>query len=65
MWAKDLGQRKAKLYNLKEDIGEKTDLSEKFPKKVEEMMTMARVAGNWLGDRNKPTTNSRPAGIEE
>jgi arylsulfatase A len=65
MWAKDLGSRKAKLYNLKDDLGEKDDLSEKFPEKVEELMTMARVAGNWLGDRNKPTANSRPAGFVE
>jgi len=65
MWAKDLGPRKAKLYNLKDDIGEKDDLSEQFPKKVEEMLTMARVAKNWIGDRDKPTLNSRPAGFVE
>lgn len=65
MWAKDLGPQKAKLYNLKDDIGEKVDLSEEFPEKVEELMTMARVAQNWLGDRDKPTLNSRPAGFVE
>ena len=65
MWGKDLGSRKAKLYNLREDIGEKVDLSEQFPEKVEEMMVMAQMAGNWIGDREKPTPNSRPAGFVE
>ena len=57
-----MGSCEAKLYNLKDDIGEKNDLSEQFPDKVEEMMTMARVARNWIGDRNKPTPNTRAAG---
>ena len=65
MWAKDLGPCEAKLYNLKDDIGEKNDLSEQFPDKVEEMMTMARVARNWIGDMDKPTPNTRPAGFVE
>jgi arylsulfatase A-like enzyme len=65
MWGKDLGPRKSKLYNLKDDIGENIDLSGKLPDKVEEMMVMARMAGNWIGDRNKPTPNSRPAGFVE
>lgn len=65
MWGKDLGSRKARLYNLKEDIAENNDLSELYPKKVEEMKVMARVARNWIGDRNKPTLNSRPAGFVE
>lgn len=65
MWAKDLGPRKPKLYNLKDDIAEKVDLSKEYPEKVEEMMTIARVAKNWIGDRNKPTLNSRPAGFVE
>ena len=65
MWAKDLGPRKAELFNLKTDIGEKNNLSEKFPNKVEEMMTLARVAKSWIGDRDKPTPNTRPAGFVE
>jgi arylsulfatase A-like enzyme len=65
MWGNDLGPRKAKLYNLKDDIAEKVDLSEQNPEKVKEMVVMARMAGNWLGDRNKPTPNSRPAGFVE
>jgi arylsulfatase A-like enzyme len=65
MWAKDLGPVEAKLYNLKDDIGEKNDLSKEFPEKLEEMLTMARVAKNWIGDINKPTPNSRPAGFVE
>lgn len=65
MWAKDLGSTEAKLYNLKKDPGEKVDLSEQYPDKVEQMIVMARVAGNRIGDRNKPTPNSRPAGFVE
>lgn len=26
---------------------------------------MARIAANWIGDRNEPTPNSRPAGFVE
>jgi len=65
MWGKDLGPRKAKLYNLKDDMGETIDLSEQYPEKVEEMMVMAQMARNWIGDRDKPTPNSRPAGFVE
>ena len=65
MWAKDLGPRKAKLYNLKDDVGEKVDLAEQYPEKVAEMLTMARVAAQWIGDRDKPTLNTRPAGFVE
>ena len=65
MWAKDLGPRKAKLYNLKNDIGETIDLSEQYPEKVNEMIVMAKMAGNWIGDRNRPTPNTRPAGFVE
>lgn len=65
MWGKDLGPRKAKLYNLKEDPGESSDLSEQHPEKVTELLVLARVARNWIGDREKPTLNSRPAGFVE
>jgi len=65
MWGKDLGPREAKLYMLKDDIGETLDLSEQYPDKVNEMMVMAQMARNWIGDRDKPTANSRPAGFVE
>lgn len=65
MWGKDLGSRKARLYNLMDDLGETVDLSEQFPEKVEELMVVAQMAGNWIGDRDKPTSNSRPAGFVE
>ena len=65
MWGKDLGSVKAKLYNLKDDIGEKVDLSEQLPGKVKEMMVVAQMARNWIGDRYMPTPNSRPAGFVE
>ncbi len=65
MWAKDLGPREAKLYHLRDDPGEKNDLSKEYPDQVEQMMTMARVARKWIGDRNAPTPNARPAGFVE
>lgn len=65
MWGKDLGPRKAKLYNLKDDLGEKVDLSGQLPEKVGEMMIMTKMARAWIGDRNRPTPNSRPAGFVE
>lgn len=65
MWGEDLGPRQAKLYNLREDMGEALDLSEQYPDKVEEMLTMAEVARNWIGDRDQSTLNSRPAGFVE
>jgi arylsulfatase A-like enzyme len=65
MWAKNLGPREAKLYNLKEDPGESMDLALQYPEKVTEMLVLARVARKWIGDREKPTLNSRPAGFVE
>lgn len=65
MWGKDLGPRKAKLYNLEDDIGETSDLSEQFPEKVQEILVFADMARKWIGDRNMPTPNSRPAGFVE
>jgi len=65
MWGKDLGSRNARLYNLKEDMGEANDLAGQYPEKVNELLVMARMAGNWLGDRDKPSPNSRPAGYVE
>ncbi len=65
MWGKDLGPTEAKLYNLRDDIGESIDLSEQYPEKLEEMMVMAQMDGNWIGDRNKPKQNTRPAGFVE
>lgn len=65
MWAKDLGPREAKLYNLKDDLGETNDLSAENPDLVEQLTVMAKVASAWIGDRDKPTPNTRPAGFCE
>jgi len=65
MWGKDKGPQKVKLYNLKDDIGEKVDLSAQFPEKVKKMMVVAEMAREWIGDRDKPTPNSRSAGFVE
>ncbi len=40
-----------KLYNLKKDIGETTDLSHKFPKKVKELEKLGELARQKLGDQ--------------
>ena len=44
----ELGE-KIELFNLKEDIGERKDLSTKMPEKVEKMMTLLR---NWWEETN-------------
>jgi len=65
MWGKDIGRVKEKLYNLKNDVGENVDLSQQFPEKVKELMVMAQIAREWIGDRDKPAPGSRPAGFVE
>jgi len=65
MWGKDMGPAKARLYDLKNDIGETIDLSEQNPEKVKQLMVVAQMVRNWIGDRDKPTPNSRPAGFVE
>lgn len=65
MWAKDLGPRKARLYNLREDPGEQHDLSAVHRDTLEQMMVMAEVARRWIGDRNQHAPGSRPAGFVE
>lgn len=65
MWAKDLGPREARLYNLEEDPGEQRDLSAVHPDTLEQLMVMADVARRWIGDRNRPAPGSRPAGFVE
>lgn len=65
MWGKDLGPREARLYNLKDDVGESVNLADQYPDKLEEMLVMARMAGNWIGDRGRSTPNTRPAGFVE
>ena len=44
----DVGQ---KLYNLKEDIGETTDLSAKYPEKVKELEKLGELARQKFGDQ--------------
>ena len=65
MWGKDKGSSKAELYNLNDDISEKIDLSEQFPEKVKELLVVAQMAREWIGDRDKPAPNSRAAGFVE
>jgi arylsulfatase A-like enzyme len=63
MWGKDCGPRKPRLFHLASDIGEKRELSEENPEKLKELMSLAEMARRWIGDRDKPTPNSRAAGF--
>ncbi len=65
MWAKDVGPVEAKLYRISEDIAEENDLSDEYPEMVETMQVYAEMARQWVGDRNRPTPQSRPAGYVE
>jgi len=41
---------------------EENDLSVKFPEIVDKLNVYATIARNWIGDENRITRNSRPAG---
>jgi len=51
-----------KLVNLKTDLQEKIDLSDDFPKKLEELMKLAEMVRIDLGDNDSQGVNQRPAG---
>jgi arylsulfatase A-like enzyme len=65
MWGEDYGPCEAKLYHLASDMCEKQDVSAEYPDKVAELMTLAGMARKWIGDMDKPTPNTRPAGFVE
>lgn len=52
------------LFNLDKDIGETTDISEKYPEKVKELETLIEKAREDIGDDRIPVEgkNCRPAG---
>lgn len=54
IWFDDKAPR---LHNLKEDIGEQTDLSEKYPERVKEMLG---EYNNWQGELAEPTWRTHP-----
>ena len=45
------GVKTPKLFNLKDDIGEKTDLTEKLPEKVKELQALW---DKWSAEQSKP-----------
>lgn len=47
------------LYNLKDDIGETTNLANKYPKKLAELLQLAEWARNDIGDYNRIGKNAR------
>jgi len=50
------------LYDLESDIGERTDLAERFPDVVEELMAVAEKAREDLGDGPRAGRGVRPGG---
>ena len=56
IWAKDsdlVDHTKPLLYNLKEDIGETTNIADKHPEIVAELMRLAEAAREDIGDYNR------------
>ncbi|EMI18675.1 arylsulfatase A [Rhodopirellula maiorica SM1] len=54
--------QKARLYDLEADIGETTDVADKFPETVAELMKLAEWARNDIGDHNRFGENARTFG---
>jgi len=51
-----------KLVNLRDDLQENQDLSERFPEKVSELINEAEIAKRILGDEEMQGSEQRPAG---
>jgi arylsulfatase A len=64
-WTNFRGDTKAspaKLYNLKADISESTNLATQHPDVVKRLLALAEMARKDLGDVGRPGANQRPAG---
>lgn len=55
----------ARLYDVRHDLGETTELSAQHPDVVERLLGMAELARNELGDWDRPGAGQRPAGWVE
>lgn len=56
--------QKAMLFDLDADIGETTDVADKHPEKVGELMKLAQQARNDIGDHNRFGANARTFGAQ-
>lgn len=54
-----------RLFNLDDDVAETENLAEQHPEVVRELLNLAEVAREDLGDLHKPGRNIRPAGLVE
>ncbi len=62
---KQAASRPAKLYDLVEDLQEKTNLLKRHPKVVQDLLRLARRARIDIGDLGIAGRNQRPAGFVE
>ncbi|MEO0448152.1 MAG: hypothetical protein AAF191_18960, partial [Verrucomicrobiota bacterium] len=53
-WKLVKGRKKAELFNLKEDLGEKKDLSKKKPELVEELMGLLEAHAKRIASETRP-----------
>jgi len=53
------------LFDLENDIGETTNLADKYPDLVKHLESLLENAGNALGDGKRAGKNVRPAGEVE
>ena len=51
--------RKARLYNLKTDVGETTDVLQQHPRVVEELLALAETARDDIGDYDRVGKGAR------
>jgi arylsulfatase A-like enzyme len=64
-WGKGTPNTPSKLYDLEADIGETTNLADKYPDVVKRLMALAEKARVDIGDENRPGANQRPAAMVE
>lgn len=61
----DVAPAEAALYDLREDISEREEVSEEHPEVASELMALADVARRGLGDEGRKGSGHRPAGWVE
>jgi arylsulfatase A-like enzyme len=64
-WGEGTPNTPLKLFDLKADIGETTNLADKYPDVVKRLLALAEKARADLGDENRPGANQRPAAMVE
>ena len=64
-WAGFKDGREAQLYNLEQDMSESKNLVEQYPGVVRQLMRLAEVARQDMGDLNRRGQHVRPAALVE